>query len=252
MHGWNFDITESDRGAEASPALAFELAAATPSERLLITRARTRPRSRQGRRGEIAGRTIDLVLALVLVVALLPLLALLALAIAIFDPGPVFFAHRRVGLGGQPFKCYKFRTMRVGAEAEIAALLASSPQLRAEWAIGQKLERDPRVSSLGRLLRAMCLDELPQLFNVLTGDMSLVGPRPITAEELPRYRRHVASYLSVRPGLTGLWQISRCRETTYRRRVATDVLYVRRKSLALDCRILLATIPAVLVGKASF
>jgi lipopolysaccharide/colanic/teichoic acid biosynthesis glycosyltransferase len=252
MQNWKFDIAERADKTGAEPGLGLGMAAVTSAERLLILAATNPRQPGERRRGEFAGRAIDVAVALALIAFLLPLLVLLAVAIAIFDPGPVFFAHRRVGRDGRPFDCYKFRTMRVDAEAEIARLLERSPALRAEWALGHKLVDDPRVSDLGRLLRATSLDELPQLFNVLAGDMSLVGPRPVTADELSRYRRHVSSYLGVRPGLTGLWQVSRCRHTTYRRRVATDVLYVRRKSLALDCKILLATIPAVLLGKASY
>lgn len=252
MHGLKFDGAERECGAEAKPALDFELIPATQAEQLLILVAASQPQRRKSRRSEIVGRTIDVALALVLIAFLLPLLALLVAAIAILDPGPVMFAHRRIGRDGCQFDCYKFRTMRVGAESEIARLLAKSPALRVEWAQGQKLVHDPRVSGFGRLLRATCLDELPQLFNVLAGDMSLVGPRPIIASEMARYGRYISSYLSVRPGLTGLWQVSRCRHTTYRRRIATDVLYVRRKSLALDCKIVLATIPAVLMGKACY
>jgi exopolysaccharide production protein ExoY len=251
MHGLKFDGAEMAYGAEAKPVLDFGLAT-TRAEELLLLAAVSQPKPIRSQRGEIVGRTIDIAFALVLIAFLLPFLVLVAAAISVLDPGPLIFAHRRIGRDGRQFDCYKFRTMRVGAEAEIARLLAQSPALCAEWAQRQKLVHDPRVSSLGRLLRATCIDELPQLFNVLVGEMSIVGPRPITANELQRYGRYVSSYMSVRPGLTGLWQVSRSRHTTYRRRVATDVLYVRRKSLILDCKILFASIPAVLMGKASY
>jgi lipopolysaccharide/colanic/teichoic acid biosynthesis glycosyltransferase len=141
--------------------------------------------------------------------------------------------------------------MYVGAEQRLAELLAGDPELCKQWAEDHKLERDPRVTRLGQFLRNSSLDELPQLFNVLNGDMSLVGPRPIVEAELARYGRFAAFYLSVKPGLTGLWQVTGRNHTSYRRRVATDVAYVRSKSIMLDCRILLATIPAVLTGKGS-
>ena len=224
---------------------------ATSAERYLILAAARRPAAANEPWPEFAGRSLDIALSLAMAVILLPVMLLIAVAIALADPGPVFFAHRRTGRNGRQFNCYKFRTMSVGAEEILNRLLANSPAFRNEWARGQKLVQDPRVTPLGRLLRTTCLDELPQLFNVLIGDMSIVGPRPIITSELARYGRHAADYLAVKPGLTGLWQVTRTEETTYRRRVATDVLYVRNKSLALDCQILLATIPAVLTGRGS-
>lgn len=222
---------------------------ATLAERHLIIAAVERTAVATNPWSEFAGRSMDIALSLAMALILLPVMLLLAMAIVIADPGPVFFAHRRVGRNGRQFNCYKLRTMSVGAEAVLNGLLANSPAFRNEWATGQKLVQDPRVTPLGRLLRTTSLDELPQLFNVLIGDMSIVGPRPIITSELARYGSHASKYLAVKPGLTGLWQVTRNEDTTYRRRVATDVLYVRNKSLALDCRIILATIPAVLTGR---
>lgn len=251
MHRSNLDFATGEAKPGADPGFSMASGKASMAERLLVVASSPRAPGHGG--GEsVATRALDIALALVLITLLLPVLGLIATAIAIFDPGPTIFAHRRVGRHGRQFDCYKFRTMRVGAESQLERLLAEAPELRAEWATDQKLFRDPRVTGLGRFLRVTCLDELPQLFNVLAGDMSLVGPRPIVASELSRYRRYASSYLSVKPGLTGLWQVSRCRHTTYQRRVATDVLYVKKKSLALDCRILLATIPAVLKGQGSY
>lgn len=195
------------------------------------------------------GRVLDVTLAIVMLILLLPLLLLLGLMVFLFDPGPVIFGHTRIGKGGQTFSCYKFRTMYVGSEERLGALLASRPDLRAQWALTQKLPKDPRVTRIGLLLRVTSLDELPQLINVIRGDMSLVGPRPIVRNEVARYGRHFAEYCSVRPGLTGLWQVTRADSTSYRRRVAADVLYVRSKSLRRDIRLLFATIPAVLIGR---
>lgn len=201
------------------------------------------------RLSEFAGRSLDIALSLTMIVFLLPVMLIITVVISIADPGPSFFAHRRIGRHGTSFNCYKFRTMSVGAEAILNRLLANSPEFRNEWARGQKLAHDPRITPMGRLLRITSLDELPQLFNVLTGDMSIVGPRPIIEAEVDRYGRYASAYLAVKPGLTGLWQVTRTKETSYRRRVATDVLYARNKSFALDCKILVATIPAVLTGR---
>jgi lipopolysaccharide/colanic/teichoic acid biosynthesis glycosyltransferase len=138
--------------------------------------------------------------------------------------------------------------MHSGAECDLSAILASCSDLEREWAQSQKLLQDPRVTPIGQFLRNTSIDELPQLFNVLRGEMSLVGPRPIVADELARYGRHASAYMKVKPGLTGLWQVTRNADTSYRRRVATDVVYVRNRSLALDLRIVFATVPAVLIG----
>lgn len=194
-------------------------------------------------------RLTDITLAIIILVAILPVFVMVALAIISTDFGGLIFAHRRVGKDGKLFKCYKFRTMKVGAENSLAKILYQNSDLMREWERNQKLAYDPRVTMLGRFLRASCIDELPQLFNVIGGSMSLVGPRPIVPSELDRYGRYAPSYLGIRPGLTGLWQVTRKNNTTYRRRVATDVLYQRRKSFAFDMQIILATIPAVLAGE---
>lgn len=195
-----------------------------------------------------ASRVLDVIVATALLLILLPVLALITVFLKFADGGPIFFAHRRIGFGGKPFYCLKFRTMCVDADQRLARVLAKDEALLREWVDTQKLHCDPRVTRFGQILRNTSLDELPQLINVLRGEMSLVGPRPIVEDELRRYGRHVALYISVRPGLTGLWQVTRNARTSYRRRVATDVLYVQNRTLAFDFRILLATIPAVLVG----
>jgi exopolysaccharide production protein ExoY len=199
----------------------------------------------------VLSRALDLGAGLVLLLFLSPVFAGVAIAIWVFDPGPVIFAHRRVGRGGVTFPCFKFRSMYVGAEARLARVLAEDPARRREWERDHKLRNDPRITPLGRILRYTSLDELPQLINVLRGEMSLVGPRPIVPDEIPRYGRFIMAYLLVRPGLTGLWQISGRSQTTYRRRVAADVLYVRSKSVGHDLRILVATIPAVILARGS-
>lgn len=193
-------------------------------------------------------RVLDVIIAGTLCVVLLPVLAFIAIYLKVLERGPVLFAHGRIGLGGKPFACLKFRTMCVNADQVLARLLATDDRIRQEWNSAQKLVHDPRVTRFGRILRHTSLDELPQLINVLRGEMSIVGPRPVIEDELHRYGRHAALYTSVRPGLTGLWQVTRNAQTSYRRRVATDVFYVRHQTIAIYFRILFATVPAVLMG----
>jgi lipopolysaccharide/colanic/teichoic acid biosynthesis glycosyltransferase len=162
------------------------------------------------------------------------------------------FRHRRVGEGGVFFDCLKFRTMVRNADQVLQNLLDSDRQIKEEWLRYHKLRDDPRVTRLGRFLRRTSLDELPQVWNVLRGDMSLVGPRPVVPEELGRYGRKVAIFLSARPGITGLWQVSGRNDTDYRRRVALDVCYVRSRRMGLDLRILLKTLPAVFAKNGAY
>jgi exopolysaccharide production protein ExoY len=185
---------------------------------------------------------------LVLGIALfiLPLMIGIALAIRAHDGGPVFFRHRRVGRNGKAFYCMKFRTMSVDAEARLKELLATDPAARAEWARDFKLRHDPRVTPIGRFLRRSSLDELPQIFNLMRGEMNLVGPRPIVEAEIARYGWRYRHYCAVKPGITGLWQVSGRNDVSYRARVAMDSLYARRRCTLLDIRILAATLPAVL------
>ncbi|MGY3146007.1 exopolysaccharide production protein ExoY [Bradyrhizobium sp. USDA 3397] len=190
-------------------------------------------------------RSIDLVLAAFGILLFSPLLLLCCLALILFSPGPLLFRHRRVGFNGQTFDCLKFRTMAPDAAERLQRLLESDPAAAAEWKAARKLRADPRVTPLGAALRRSSLDELPQLFNVIRGDMSIVGPRPVTEEELARYAYKIDAYLACRPGITGLWQVSGRSTTTYRRRVACDAFYARNWSIMLDAKIMLATIPAV-------
>jgi len=197
-------------------------------------------------------RTVDVVIALIALVFFLPFMVLIAVVIMVTDPGPVFFAHKRIGRDGRLFPCLKFRSMAVDAEARLAELLATSPAARLEWEQDHKLKNDPRITSLGSFLRRSSLDELPQLFNVLVGHMSLVGPRPIVLGEIPRYGRYFSNYCSVRPGITGLWQIGGRNDVSYRRRVAMDVAYTRRRSTLLNIVVLAWTIPSVIKARGSY
>jgi exopolysaccharide production protein ExoY len=200
---------------------------------------------------EMVSRSIDVVIAGMALIFLLPLFALVALAIKICDPGPVFFHHRRIGKDGREFFCWKFRTMVIDAEARLDALLSADPRARSEWAETQKLANDPRVTPLGSFLRKSSLDELPQLINVLRGEMSIVGPRPIVEAEAVRYGQYFALYCLVRPGLTGLWQISGRSDVRYFERVLLDARYVSSKSVLRDLRIIVLTVPCVLAARGS-
>ena len=194
----------------------------------------------------IAKRALDIVGAGVGLVLLAPFFLIVALMVRA-DGGPAFFAHQRVGRGGKLFGCLKFRSMVIDSQARLEALLANDPAARAEWEATRKLKNDPRITRIGRFLRSTSLDELPQLINVLRGEMSLVGPRPVQEAEIDRYYgASAAHYMAVRPGITGLWQVSGRSETSYESRVALDVSYVSRPSLLADISILLRTPVAVL------
>lgn len=207
-------------------------------------------RAAAGAGGE--SRLLDIALAVSALLVFAPMFLMICLAVRLSGPGPILFRHTRVGRGGRLFSCYKFRTMHPDADRLLSTLLARDPALRAEWAREQKLRHDPRVTWAGRFLRRTSLDELPQLLNVLTGTMSVVGPRPIVPQEVERYGRHIHAYLSIRPGITGLWQVTGRNSTTYRRRVACDVTYARSKSLRHDLSIIARTVPAVLLGRGAY
>jgi lipopolysaccharide/colanic/teichoic acid biosynthesis glycosyltransferase len=194
----------------------------------------------------IAKRALDMIGAGLGLVLLSPFFLIVALMVRA-DGGPAFFAHQRVGRGGKLFGCLKFRSMVIDSQARLEALLASDPAARAEWEATRKLKNDPRITRIGRFLRSTSLDELPQLINVLRGEMSLVGPRPVQVAEIDRYYgASAAHYMAVRPGITGLWQVSGRSETSYESRVALDVSYVSRPSMLTDLSILLRTPVAVL------
>lgn len=197
-------------------------------------------------------RLIDIVGATLILIVALPFLVILAVVLKLDSPGPLFFVQRRLGLGGREFHCIKFRTMCRDADAALQLHLLSSSTARAEWARDHKLRDDPRITRLGGVVRKLSLDEFPQLINIIRGDMSLVGPRPIVRSEVARYGRYFEEYCRVRPGLTGLWQVSGRNDVTYRRRVSIDCFYVRNKSVVFDMKILLRTVPVVLGAKGSY
>jgi len=203
------------------------------------------PSSASARFGGLAKRGIDLAIACLALIALSPVMVVIAVLIRVTMGPGVVSPHARVGLNGQTFKCLKFRTMIGNSDRVLAEYLRNNLDARHEWDATQKLRDDPRVTTIGRFLRRSSLDELPQLINVLRGDMSCVGPRPVVQAELPRYGVHMVDYLSVRPGLTGLWQVSGRSRLSYADRVTMDADYVHHWSLRLDLFILLRTIPAV-------
>jgi exopolysaccharide production protein ExoY len=186
------------------------------------------------------------------IVLLAPLLIICFVATMITSPGPALFRHKRVGFNGKHFDCLKFRTMVTDAPERLQRLLKSDPLAASEWAANRKLKDDPRVTAIGAILRKSSLDELPQLFIVLKGEMSIVGPRPVTDEELQRYTTSMGAYLACRPGITGLWQVSGRSSTTYDKRVACDAFYARNWSMALDAKIVIVTIPSLLVSDCAY
>lgn len=207
------------------------------------------------RTGPVGGslkRGFDVVVAATGLVVLSPVLAVLALAIRWGDGGPATFSHTRVGYRHRPFRCLKLRTMVVDDGAVLDRHLRENPAAAAEWAATRKLKDDPRVTRLGRFLRTTSLDELPQLVNVLRGEMSIVGPRPVTEAEIEFYGAAGPTYLSALPGLTGLWQVSGRNDVSYQTRVALDVSYIERWSIWRDIRIVLLTVPAVVLSRGSY
>ena len=211
-------------------------------------RFRRRSQARSGSRLARLQLRLDQFAALLLLLLFAPLMAVIALLVWRRDGAPVLFGNYRIGQHGRPFRCLKFRSMYLDSEAMLRELLERDPAARAEWERDHKLSDDPRITPIGHFLRRTSLDELPQLFNVLRGEMSLVGPRPITLAELPRYGQVRWHYLSVRPGMTGLWQVSGRNDTTYEERVELDRVFVEKHSLRMRLSILVHTLRVVLLG----
>jgi lipopolysaccharide/colanic/teichoic acid biosynthesis glycosyltransferase len=197
-------------------------------------------------------RLLDIVVALLLLLPAIPFAAVIALAIVLESRGPVFFAHTRIGKGNARFRLWKFRTMVKDAGTVLDQYLEAHPDLLTEWMETHKLKNDPRVTRVGRLLRRSSLDELPQLLSVLAGRMSMVGPRPIVEEEIPKYGPVFDLYVRVKPGLTGLWQVSGRTDTSYRARTALDLRYLRERTLGLDLWVFWKTIRVVLLGHGAY
>jgi lipopolysaccharide/colanic/teichoic acid biosynthesis glycosyltransferase len=201
-------------------------------------------------------RVIKPILDCATAMAILPLVFVVSLVIAalikISSPGPIFFRHRRVGTGGREFMLWKFRTMTHGSIESLHSHLAADPEAHREWSLYRKLRRDPRVTPIGQFLRKTNLDELPQLLNVIAGEMSLVGPRPVMEEELKRYGAGRSLYAAAKPGMTGLWQVSGRGSLPYERRVALDIEYVATWSLSKDIKVLMRTFGAVCSARGAY
>lgn len=200
----------------------------------------------------LAIRALDILVAVAAIILLAPILLVVAAAIWLSRSGPVLFRQQRIGRDGEHFTCLKFRTMRADADTHLHHLLATCSVSQQEWEQDQKLRNDPRVTRFGNFLRRSSIDELPQLLNVLAGEMSIVGPRPIVISEAPRYGRYIRHYYATRPGITGVWQISGRNNTSYRRRIACDILYVRSQSVITNLKIIAGTIPAVLKARGAY
>ncbi|PTE10605.1 sugar transferase [Mesorhizobium helmanticense] len=202
--------------------------------------------------GGLIKRSFDIAGSVIGLIALSPLFLMVALLVKFSDGGPIFYGHSRIGRGGRIFPCLKFRTMVQDGERVLAAHLAANPDANAEWIATRKLKDDPRVTRVGAVLRKLSLDELPQIINILQGDMSLVGPRPVVRDELEIYGNSAVYYLKSRPGLTGLWQVSGRNDVSYDSRVAFDRHYVENWSLFEDIRIIIKTVPAVWMSRGCY
>lgn len=200
----------------------------------------------QSKRSRAIKRAGDIVFSLSVLTLGAPVFIALALLVKASSRGPVFYVQRRIGRDYNSFGCIKFRTMRKNSDIALNAILSNSPELQKEFSKDFKLKNDPRITVLGKFLRRSSLDELPQLINVLKGEMSIVGPRPIVNAELVRYGHHMNEVLSVRPGMTGLWQVSGRNNLSYRQRVRLDLRYARTRHFLLDLKIVLKTIMVVL------
>ena len=196
--------------------------------------------------GEFFKRLFDILFSLSVLILFAPVYLLLALSIALSSSGPIFYVQERVGQNRKRFYCLKFRTMVENADDLLLEIMEKSPHLRQEFEDNFKLKQDPRITWIGRFLRMTSLDEFPQFWNVLKGDMSVVGPRPLVEEELPRYGRHINKILTIRPGITGLWQVSGRNDIPYPRRVQIDLYYANEKNLWMDMWIVFKTIGVVI------
>ncbi|MBA3239378.1 MAG: sugar transferase [Parachlamydiaceae bacterium] len=198
-------------------------------------------------------RTFDITFSIFALLFGLPCFLLIAMCVKLSSRGPIFYSHERIGRGGKPFFCYKFRSMYKDSDERLKDLLNLHPELRKEWEKTHKLKNDPRITPIGLFLRKSSLDELPQFWNVLRGDLSVVGPRPVIKQEIEKYFGEKASViLSVRPGLTGIWQVSGRNNTAYSHRIQLDELYVNRQSLLLDLKLIAKTIPAMIFSKGAY
>jgi undecaprenyl-phosphate galactose phosphotransferase len=244
--GGNVQWISAGSNSALSPGTALSPRWAAP-----ISRGDTRSALEFSSTYSYCKRVVDVVGAIVLALAFLPVVVIVLLSVR-RDGGDVLFRHTRVGKNGKPIQVYKFRTMVANADKVLSELIANDPSAREEWFRDHKLKNDPRITQVGKFLRRTSLDELPQLWNVLRGEMSLVGPRPIILEELPKYGRAARYYLAVKPGLTGVWQVGGRNDTDYRRRVAMDRYYASAASLRIDLIVLIKTVGVVLGKRGAY
>jgi lipopolysaccharide/colanic/teichoic acid biosynthesis glycosyltransferase len=217
-----------------------------------VTRARRKSPSSllwEALNGNFAKRLFDVVFSLAVLILFSPVYLSIALLIAIDSPGPVFYVQKRVGKNFKPFGCIKFRTMVANADEMLAEMMANSPEMRQEFEADFKLRHDPRLTAIGKFLRYTSLDEFPQFWNVLVGDMSVVGPRPLVPEELQRYGHHIDKVLTIKPGITGLWQVSGRNDIPYHRRIKIDIYYVDGRNGWLDLLIAIKTIGVIIAPR---
>jgi lipopolysaccharide/colanic/teichoic acid biosynthesis glycosyltransferase len=211
--------------------------------------AKTRVSTHEGINGEFTKRIFDIAFSLFVLIVFSPVYLLLAALIALSSDGPIFYVQERVGQNYQLFNCIKFRTMVCNADEILGEMMENSPHLRQEFESSFKLKQDPRITPIGNFLRITSLDEFPQFWNVLKGDMSVVGPRPLVEEELPKYGCHIDKILTIKPGITGLWQVSGRNDIPYPRRVQIDLHYAKFRTLWLDLWIILKTVGVVIMTK---
>jgi exopolysaccharide production protein ExoY len=202
--------------------------------------------------GDWRKRAFDFSMALAALILLLPMGLMIMAVIRLSSPGPVFFGHERIGRGGRRFRCLKFRTMVVNGDETLNQHFAANPAARTEWNETRKLKNDPRVTAIGAILRKTSADELPQLINIVLGEMSLVGPRPVVEDEMQYYGVHSGHYYAARPGLTGLWQVSGRSDVSYEARVNFDLAYCENWSMRNDCVLIARTVPAVLSRRGTY
>ncbi len=198
-------------------------------------------------------RLFDVILSIIILIIGMPLYFMIGFAVMITSPGPIFYGSWRIGKDAKPFRCWKFRTMFQDADIRLKELLENSPELKKEWETFWKLQNDPRITEFGGFLRRTSLDELPQFWNVLKGDLSVVGPRPVTADEIERfYGEKADKILSMRPGITGLWQTSGRNLITFEERVNLEESYIESQSFFYDLKLILKTIPSMFFSKGAF
>ena len=202
---------------------------------------------------DFAKRTFDILFSLTTLILTFPLFILISLAICLSSKGKVVYAHERIGRGGKPFKCYKFRTMYPDADQRLQEILHKCPEKRKEWEQHHKFKNDPRITPIGAFLRKTSLDEFPQFWNVLIGDMSIVGPRPVVkAEVLKHLGSNASKILQLRPGITGSWQISGRSDLSYAKRIELDLDYIHHRTFLKDLWIVIKTIPCILFSKGAY